>query len=82
MDAAIGVRSVLATVPLFRELGEEEIDRIAARTRQVRAQRGEILLHRGEEANGLHVVVSGMVKLAFLSSRGDENVVDSRRSRW
>ncbi len=76
MDAAIGVRSVLATVPLFRELGEDELDRIAARTRQVRAQRGEILFHRGEEANGLHVVVSGMVKLAFLSSRGDENVVD------
>ena len=76
MDAAIKVQTFLATVPLFREFSEEELDRVAARVRRVRAERGEILFHRGEEANGLHVVVAGQVKLAFLSSRGDEKVVD------
>jgi CRP-like cAMP-binding protein len=76
MDAEINIQSFLASVPLFKELAEEELDRIAARTRRIRAQRGEILFHRGEEAIGLHVVVAGQVKLAFLSARGDEKVVD------
>lgn len=76
MDAAIKVQTFLATVPLFKELSEEELDRVAARVRKVRVDRGEMLFHRGEEANGLHVVVKGQVKLAFLSARGDEKVVD------
>jgi CRP/FNR family transcriptional regulator, dissimilatory nitrate respiration regulator len=76
MDAAISIQTFLATVPLFKEISEEELDRLAARVRRVRADRGEILFHRGEEATGLHVVVNGQVKLAFLSARGDEKVVD------
>lgn len=76
MDAGIKIATFLASVPLFKELAEDELDRIATRTRQVRAPRGEILFHRGEEAKGLHVVVFGQVKLGFISARGDEKVVD------
>jgi CRP-like cAMP-binding protein len=76
MSDPIKVQSFLANVPLFKELAPDEIDRIAALTRQVRAPRSEILFHRGEEANGFHVIVFGQVKLAFISARGDEKVVD------
>lgn len=72
----IPVQAFLANVPLFAELAPAEIDRIAARTRQVRAARGEILFHRGEEAAEFHVVIFGQVKLAFVSGRGDEKIVD------
>jgi len=60
---------------LFKELARRD-RRIATRTRQVHAPRGELLFHRGEEAKGLHVVVFGQVKLGFISARGDEKVVD------
>lgn len=72
----IRIQAFLANIALFRELGAEEIDRVAAHTRQVRAERGEILFHRGEEAKGFHIIVFGQVKLAFTSSKGDEKVVD------
>ena len=76
MPPPIRIQSFLANVPLFKELAPDEIDRIAGLTRQVRALRAEILFHRGEEVNGFHVIVFGQVKLAFISARGDEKVVD------
>ncbi|MGB7540868.1 MAG: Crp/Fnr family transcriptional regulator [Burkholderiales bacterium] len=76
MSTPIKIQSFLANVPLFKELAPDEIDRIAALTREVRAPRSEILFHRGEEAKGFHVIVFGQVKLAFISARGDEKVVD------
>ena len=72
----IRIQAFLGNIALFRELGAEEIDRVAAHTRQVRAARSEILFHRGEEAKGFHIIVFGQVKLAFTSSKGDEKVVD------
>jgi len=76
MTAPIDVRSFLANVGLFKELIPDELGRIAAFTRQVRASRSEILFHRGDEAKGFHIVVFGQVKLAFVSAHGDEKVVD------
>jgi CRP-like cAMP-binding protein len=76
MNAPIKVRSFLANVPLFKELAPDELDRVAALTRQVRAARSEILFHRGDEPKGFHVIVLGQVKLSFVSTHGDEKVVD------
>ena len=78
MSTAINGRSFLANIPLFRELPPADLERIAAHTRQVRALRGQILFHRGEQADGFYVVVYGQVKLSFVSARGNEKVVDVR----
>jgi CRP-like cAMP-binding protein len=72
----IKVQSFLANVPLFKDVGAEELDRIAASTQQVRAERGEVLFHRGDQALGFHIVVFGQVKLAFSSPSGHEKVVE------
>jgi CRP/FNR family transcriptional regulator, dissimilatory nitrate respiration regulator len=72
----IRIQAFLANVPLFGELAPAEIDRIAAHTRQVHAARGEMLFRQGDEASGFHVIVFGQVKLAFISARGDEKIVD------
>jgi len=69
-------KTFLANLPLFKELSPEELDRIALATRQVRAERGEILFHRGDAATGFYVVVYGQVKLAFVAPSGSEKVVD------
>jgi CRP-like cAMP-binding protein len=74
--APIKPQAFLANIPLFKELAPEELERIAGHTRQVRTERGEILFHRGDPANGFHLVVYGQVKLAFISSKGDEKVVE------
>jgi CRP-like cAMP-binding protein len=76
LNAPIKVQTFLANVPMFRELGSDELDRIALNTRQVHAEKGEILFRRGDPALGFHIVVFGQVKLAFNSPRGDEKVVD------
>ena len=75
-SAAIREQDFLSNIALFRELAPDELDRVAARTRQQRAARGEILFHRGDPALGMHVIVVGQVKLAFDSPSGDEKVVD------
>lgn len=76
LNAPIEVQTFLANVPLFRGLAGGEIDRIAQNTQQVRAEKGEILFHRGDPAMGFYIVVFGQIKLAFNSPRGDEKVVD------
>ena len=76
LQAPIKVQVFLANVPLFKELATDELDRIAASTQEVRAERAQILFRRGEAALGFHVIVFGQVKLAFTSPRGDEKVVD------
>jgi CRP-like cAMP-binding protein len=76
MVSTLSPRTLLATFPLFRELAPEQLDRIGAHTRQVRAGRGEILFHRGDVLDGFHVIIYGQVKLAFVSADGDEKVVE------
>ena len=69
-------QALLAGIPLFKELPAEDLARITAHTRQVRAARGEVLFNRGEDANGFYVVVYGQVRLSFVSARGNEKLVD------
>lgn len=72
---ALKVQSFLANLPLFREIGPPELERIAAGTREIHAARNEVLFRKGDPCNGFHVVVYGHVKLAFTSAGGDEKVV-------
>jgi CRP-like cAMP-binding protein len=76
MATTLSPRAFLANLPLFRELAPEQLDRMATHTRQVRAERGEILFHRGDAVSGFHAIVYGQVKLAFVSAGGDEKVVE------
>jgi len=72
----ISVQTFLSSVPLFRELASDEIERIAAQTKQLRLDRGSILFQRGEPCEGFYVVIYGQIKLSFISTGGHEKVVD------
>jgi CRP-like cAMP-binding protein len=70
------VESFLANLPLFSDLAEQDLERIAAGTTTVHAQKGEILFRRGDPCHGFHVLVYGQIKLGFTSAQGAEKVVE------
>jgi CRP-like cAMP-binding protein len=69
-------QAFLRNLPLFRELGTEEIDRLAVGTRELRVARGDILFQKGDPCRGFHIVVYGQVKLLFITPQGDEKVIE------
>jgi CRP-like cAMP-binding protein len=72
----IKVSAFLANLPLFKEIDPEEIDRVAQATRAVHVERGQVLFHKGDPAEGFYLVVYGQVKLAFTSPQGADKVVE------
>jgi CRP-like cAMP-binding protein len=72
----IPTQTFLANLPLFKELGAAEIERIAAGTTELHVPRGEVVFNRGDPCTGFHLVVYGQVKLAFVSSQGAEKIVE------
>jgi CRP-like cAMP-binding protein len=63
-------------MPLFRGLAPEALAPLAAGTTVRHAQRGEVIFNRGEQCDGVHVLVYGQIKLAFVSDTGYEKVVE------
>jgi CRP-like cAMP-binding protein len=72
----INPEAFLSGMPLFRELASPQRERIAQRTRLVRAERGQVLFRRGDVCDGMHLIVHGQVKLSFVSSAGVEKVIE------
>jgi len=76
MSPKIKIQAFLANLPLFKELGAEEMDRIAAATTEMNIPRGEILFQKGDACVGFHLVIYGQVKLSFVTPQGSEKVVE------
>jgi CRP-like cAMP-binding protein len=74
--AQIKVQAFLANLPMFSQMQEAELDRIAASTLPVHAGKGQEICHYGDPCTGFHVVVYGQVKLGFTSPQGVEKVVE------
>jgi CRP-like cAMP-binding protein len=72
----IDVAQFLAQLPIFNDLDQESLTRLAQHATQVHAPKGHTLFHRGDPCDGLHLVVYGRVKLAFVSAVGSEKVVE------
>lgn len=72
----IKTQAFLANLPLFKELGAQEMERIATGARTVHAARGETLFRKGDPSNGFYTVVFGQIKLAFNAANGAEKVVE------
>lgn len=70
------VIELIAHAPLFRGLSAEEVERIAAGTHEVRAERGMQLFQRGDPCKGFHIVAYGQVKLALVTPDGSEKVIE------
>lgn len=68
--------ALLRKIPLFGELSDPELERVARFTRERHLSKGELLFQRGDIAHGFYFVVSGQLKLAFSSAQGNEKVVE------
>lgn len=74
MDAR-EARELVAGCDFFRGLAPEACVEVAARARAHRFARGATLLHEGEPATALFLLVDGRVKLSKLGANGQEVVL-------
>jgi CRP-like cAMP-binding protein len=72
----IKIQAFLANLPMFSEMSRPELDRIAAATVPIYAEKGQSIVQCGDPCTGFHLVVYGQVKLGFTSPQGDEKVVE------
>jgi CRP-like cAMP-binding protein len=70
------VAELLASAGLFGGLAPAEIARFAHGARETSVAKGDILFHRGDPCTGFHLILSGQIKLAFISAEGNEKVVE------
>jgi CRP/FNR family cyclic AMP-dependent transcriptional regulator len=65
----------LAEVPLFRSLGEQELQTVATACHLRRFKRGEVLFHEGDPGNCLFVLQCGHVKIVMIAPDGKETIL-------
>jgi CRP-like cAMP-binding protein len=69
------IAEILSRQPMFRGLSESELAQISAGCREFRVRKNEVLFHKGDQPEGMHVVVMGQMKLALPSAQGVEKIV-------
>lgn len=67
---------LLAHIPLLNGLDPTELIRFARGVREQNIDKGSVLFHRGDPCHGFHLVLCGQIKLAFISSEGQEKVIE------
>ena len=70
MNEVASTRERLRRLPLFGELEDEALDRLAELARVLRVGRKEILFHEGEPYRGMFVVLDGLAVVYKLSADG------------
>jgi CRP/FNR family transcriptional regulator, dissimilatory nitrate respiration regulator len=75
LETRHSIAEILSRQPLFRGLSEVELAQISAGCREFRVKKNELIFHKGDLAEGMHVVVMGQVKLSLPSAQGMEKVV-------
>jgi len=73
---AFDVAAYLPMLPLFNEMREEELQRLAGGCQVRRLTRGEVLFRVGQPCEEFHVAVTGQLKLYALSAAGQEKVIE------
>jgi CRP-like cAMP-binding protein len=73
MDEGVQVR--LRGCPLFEHASDSSVRHAARHARWRRFRRGEVIFHRGDAGDVLHVISSGSVKVAVDSDNGGEAIL-------
>ncbi len=71
-----GSRDFLQTLSLFHTLDARQLELVDAATTELRASAGAAVYRRGDPCDGMHVIVTGRVKLALPAREGAEKVVE------
>jgi len=62
----------LTTVPIFSNLGPEQLRPLTAKLRRFQYQRGEVIFHQDDPADRMHMIAQGMVRISIISEDGRE----------
>src|SRR5262245_47027396 len=65
------LREVIESSPIFRELGERERAALAAAGRLRRVRSGGYLWRVGDHADGLHILLEGLVHIGVVRPDGE-----------
>jgi len=74
-DPVTAPEAVMRKSPLFRDLTDDEWERLRAITSVIRAARGETIFMEGVEAHGFYLILDGRVKIFKLSPEGKEQIL-------
>lgn len=71
----MGVKHLISTIPLFRDLPEDQRADLAEIVQDTTSERGRIIFSEGDKGSGFYVIVSGRVKIYKLSTEGREQTL-------
>ena len=74
METRHFIPEILSHQALFRGLDGAELTRLARGTYEYRVGKNEMLFHKGELPAGMHLVITGQVKLTLPGSAGVEKI--------
>ncbi len=66
----------LQTVPLFKELGERQLQRLAKRFKERAYSKGETIVNQGTMGIGLFILEAGRADVIYDAADGDRTVVN------
>jgi CRP/FNR family transcriptional activator FtrB len=78
--AASSVRQALRVAPLFRDLDDRVIDRLATISRIISVTEGHVICRQGEMADDLFIAVDGQLATSAQAANGTSAVVEVIRS--
>jgi len=67
--------ATLRTIPLFRQLDQAQLERIASKARFITFKKEQFIFRKGDHCKGIYIAVLGTLRLFFLSTEGKEHVV-------
>lgn len=65
----------LSQIPVFSDLGNEDLHALAGKTVARSVQKGEVIFHEGDDATGFYIVARGRVKVFKDTSDGREQIL-------
>ncbi len=71
--------TALEGMPLFRDLGADDLATLAATVRTRRYRRAEVIFNQGDPGDALHIVLTGRVKISSPSDTGVEAILTTLR---
>jgi serine phosphatase RsbU (regulator of sigma subunit) len=68
--------NLLARIPFFTDLPEDELDRIMTQLETVNLKSGEILFHEGDPGENMYIVVSGNLEILMAPDTANELILN------
>ena len=68
-------KDFLRCVPIFQQLNDHDLNRLAQSLKNQSLKKGEVLFHKGSEGDTLYIIRQGKIKISLISPPCDEVVL-------